>query len=178
MLNYRNEILENLKNDKRNDKFAFIVNSIIYNVPLSFALGISRMISQLYLEDPSINEYYINIDDNNNNFEKLINGKSVESQFLYKIGLILDNEEMINYYKKHKPLSKENVIERIKIINEIMKRSSESSINLINYHKEELDYISQHHQLTVDKSIIFLSMIIIISFGLKIFLIINGFSLI
>ena len=30
MLNYRNEILENLKNDKRNDKVAFVVNSLMY----------------------------------------------------------------------------------------------------------------------------------------------------
>ena len=34
MLNFRNEILENLKNDKRNDIFVFVINSIIYKVPL------------------------------------------------------------------------------------------------------------------------------------------------
>jgi len=51
---------------------------------------------------------------------------------------------MINLYKKHHPISKETVIERIKMTNEVMKRNPESYINLINYHKEELDFISQN----------------------------------
>ena len=144
MLKYKNESLENLKSDKRNDKFSFIVNSIIYKVPLSYALGISRKICQLYLQDPSIKEYYINIENNYKDFEKLINGENIESEFVYKIGIILDNEEMINLYKKYNPLSKENVMKRIKITKEIMKRNPDISNNLIKYNKEELDYIGQN----------------------------------
>ena len=152
MLKYRNESLENLKNDKRNYKFAFVINSNIYKVPLSYAFGISRKICQLYLQDPSIKEYYINIEDNNKDFEKLINGESVEIEFLYKIGIILDNEEMINLYKKYNPLSKENVMKRIKITKEIMKRYSENSDNIIiNHLKEELGYIGQNLEKMKDE---------------------------
>ena len=51
MLNYWNETLENISRDQRNDKFIFIVNDVRYEVPLSFALGISPLITEQYLKD-------------------------------------------------------------------------------------------------------------------------------
>lgn len=45
MLHYWNETLENLSKDQRNDKFKFIINDKIYEVPLSYALGIFKVSS-------------------------------------------------------------------------------------------------------------------------------------
>ena len=116
----------------------YLLLILIYKVPLSYALGLSKKICQLYLQDPSFKEYYINIEDNNNNFEKMINGESIETEFLYQIGIILDNEEMITLYIKSNPLSKENVIKRNKITKEIMKLNSKNynssnNININNF---------------------------------------------
>jgi len=51
MLSYWNETLKNISQDQRKDKFVFIVNNIRYEVPLSYALGISPFITEQYLKD-------------------------------------------------------------------------------------------------------------------------------
>ena len=56
MLHYWNETLENIIKDQRRDKFKINVNHKIYEVPLSYALGISPLITENYLKDPSFKE--------------------------------------------------------------------------------------------------------------------------
>ena len=61
MLKYWNETLENISKDQRNEKFKMIVNNKIYEIPLSFAIGISPLISDKYFKDPSFHELNIPI---------------------------------------------------------------------------------------------------------------------
>ena len=63
MLSYWNDTLESLSKDQRNDKFKMIVNDTIFEVPLSYALGISPLITQKYLKDPTFNELNIKLAD-------------------------------------------------------------------------------------------------------------------
>ena len=60
---YWNETLENVIKDQRNYKFKIIVNNIVHEVPLSFALGISPFITQEYLKDPTFQELHIRINN-------------------------------------------------------------------------------------------------------------------
>ena len=63
-LKYWNETLENIIKDQRNDKFKIILNNIVHEVPLSFALGISPFITEEYLKDPTFKELNIRINNN------------------------------------------------------------------------------------------------------------------
>ena len=56
MITFWNETLENISKDKFREKFNFIVNKTVYTTPLSFALGISPLVTQKYLIDQTFNE--------------------------------------------------------------------------------------------------------------------------
>ena len=56
-----NETLKNMSQDQRKDKFVFIVNNIRFNIPLSYALGISLFITEQYIKDPTYRQFEIDI---------------------------------------------------------------------------------------------------------------------
>ena len=147
MLSYWNETLENISKDPRKDSFKMIVNNIIYEVPLSYAFGISPYITNQYLKDPTFNELNIkiNISDNNNNknkiqeeFCKFIKGGKISSEIFYKIGINLENKEMIKQWSKSEKLMKERVITIIKANRKISHNNNFENI------KEELEFIGEH----------------------------------
>ena len=59
ILSFWNDTLKNISQDQRKDKFAFVINNIIYKVSLSYALGISPFITEQYLKDPTFNRFEI-----------------------------------------------------------------------------------------------------------------------
>ena len=59
MLSFWNDTLKNISQDQRKDKFVFIVNDLRFEVPLSYALGISPLITELCLKDPAFREFEI-----------------------------------------------------------------------------------------------------------------------
>ena len=156
MLNYWNETLENLNKDQRNDKFSLIVNKVIHKVPLSYAIGISSLISEKYLKDPTIKELDININicgNNNDNksekeiqeeFSKFIKGNKISSEMFYEIGIQLKNKEMIKKWKKQeslKELTKEIIMKNIEANRRIFNKNENEKIQNM---KEELEYIGEH----------------------------------
>ena len=129
---YWNESLENIIKDQRNDKFKIIVNDFIYEVPLSYALAISSIITEQYVKDPTLNKFNIIINSNENSnetinennkindkkiqeeFSKFIKGEKISSEIFYEIGIKLQNKEMIKEWNKKQKLTKETVMKIIK----------------------------------------------------------------
>ena len=149
MISYWNETLENLIQDQRNDKFKLIVNNCIYPVPLSFAIGLSPLITEKYLQDPTYHELNIKLNNSNsalsddeiqNEFSNFIKGEKISKNLFYEIGIILKNKDMIKKWKKSQELSKEVCIQFIignrKLLNK--------NINEIENIQEELGYIEEH----------------------------------
>ena len=100
MLSFWNQTLKNISQDQRKDKFIFIVNKIRFEVPLSYALGISPLITKEYLKDPTFREMLIEIEDNDKKnleeeFLNFIKGKEIDQEIFIKIGKLLKNEDMI-----------------------------------------------------------------------------------
>ena len=101
MLSFWNETLKNISQDQRKDKFVFIVNKIRYEIPLSYALGISPYITKQYLNDPTFREFEIKIEnvntkeDNNikknieEEFSNFLRGKEIRKEVFLEIGKIL-----------------------------------------------------------------------------------------
>ena len=146
MLSFWNETLKNISQDQRKDKFVFIINKIRYNVPLSYALGISPLITENFLKDPTFRELEINDSENiEKEFSNFLNGKEVRKETYVKIGKFLKNKEMIKKWKKSNKLTKETVIEYIKCINQINNNDTEEEKRYyIDDIAEEIKYIAQH----------------------------------
>ena len=131
MLRYWNETLENISKDQRKDKFQIIVNNIPSEIPLSYALGISPLITEKYLKDPTFKELRITINNNEINrsskeiqeeFRKFFKGEKISSELFYAIAINLENKEMINEWSKCQELTKENIIKSIKAKHQIIKK--------------------------------------------------------
>ena len=147
MLSFWNETLENISQDQRKDKFIFNVNKIMYEVPLSYALGISPLITAKYLKDPTYREMEIqeNIEEEFSNF---IKGKKIRKETFLKIGKLLNNKEMIQKWRKTKRITNETVIEYLKCLNEIYnsENSNKNQESIIKEEdiKEAIEYIVNH----------------------------------
>ena len=72
MLSFWNETLDNISKDQFREKFNFIVEETVYSVPLSFALGISPLITQNYIIDQTFSEFKLNLVDPKKQFKKII----------------------------------------------------------------------------------------------------------
>ena len=158
MLNYWNETLENISQDQRKDKFLFIVNKIRIEVPLSYALGISPLITKKHLKDPTFREF--EIEDKKKieeEFLKFIRGKEIKKEIFLKIGMLLQNKEMIKKWKNSNELSNKKVIENIKSFEDVEeekkeknKRKKDNKDIQYNINKEdiqeELEYIGKHFE--------------------------------
>ena len=154
MLSFWNETLKNISQDQRKDKFRFIINKIIYEVPLSYALGISPFITEQYLKDPTFRK--LKIDDKEKleeEFSNFIRGKAIPKEIFIKLGKLLKNKEMVAKWKNSNPITKETVIENIKSIREIYYQNNENNFLNINPEKEtnyfeeikdEIEYIENN----------------------------------
>ena len=109
MLNYWNETLENISKDHRAEKFEIILNDIKHKVPLSYALGISPLITENYLKEPTYNKFEININNDDTEldekiiqeeFVKFMNGQYLSRDVYFAIGVQLQNKEMIEEWNK------------------------------------------------------------------------------
>ena len=103
---YWNETLENISKDQRNDKFRFIINQNVYEIPLSLAIGLSPLISERYLIDPTFNAFFIDDEDLNKEFSNFLEGKPIVDSIYYKIGKYLGNNKMIQKMLKKQKLRK------------------------------------------------------------------------
>ena len=120
MLNFWNETLKNISQDQRKDKFKFIINKIIFEVPLSYALGISPLITEKYLKDPTFQTYEIEDKEKiEEEFSKFIRGEKIRKDIFIKFGKLLKNKEIIKKWKQTEEMTKETVIEYLKNIEDI-----------------------------------------------------------
>ena len=120
MLSFWNETLKNISQDQRKDKFIFIVNKRRYELPLSYALGISPYITEQYLKDPTFRELEISDTEKiEEEFLNFVRGKAIKKEIFIKIGKLLKNKEMMKKWKKSNNISKETVIEYLKCMKEI-----------------------------------------------------------
>jgi hypothetical protein len=154
MLSFWNEALQNLSQDQRKDKFAFIVNTVRYEIPFSFALVLSPFLFEEYLKDPSFKELEI-IDEEmkQEEFSNFLEGKAIRKETFMKIGKILKNQQMIKIWKNSKELTKERVIESIKSIYNIYQYYNNNGQygiikNVIEYDDiaEEIDFIRKNFE--------------------------------
>ena len=153
MFQYWNETLENIIKDQRNDKFKIIVNDLIYEVPLSYALAISSIITEQYLKDSTLNKFNIKINTKENKkingqkiqeeFSKFIKGEKISSEIFYKIGIHLQNKEMIKEWSKKQELTKETVMTIIKANHELYNNRKDKDLAIKNI-EEELEFIGEH----------------------------------
>ena len=143
MLSFWNDTLENIQKDTRNDKFEFIVNNDFkYKVPLSLALGISPLITQNYLKDPSYHELHINISySNKQEFINFIKGKDISKDLFFELGLLLNNKEILRKWKQSEKITEDNVINNIKAIRK------QITLNQFEFMKEEFEFIAEHFEL-------------------------------
>ena len=144
MLNHWNETLENLSKDTRKDKFRLVFNGTIYEVSLSYALGISSIISERYQKDPTYNMFNLNINIQNmddkqlqGEFFNFIHGQKISKELYLEIAFQLKNKKMIKKYNKNRGLKTESIIRCIK---EYHKMSDMKLENI----KEELEYVGNH----------------------------------
>jgi len=151
-LRFWNQTLQNISQDQRKDKFVFIINNEIFEVPLSYALGISPLITDQYLKDPTFREFQISdkakIEEEFLNF---IEGKKISKEIFIKIGQFLKNKEMIAIWKRSFKSPKERATEYIKCIHEIDHNSNGQSQTIKmkdfidnDYLKEVLQYLGNH----------------------------------
>ena len=131
---YWNETLESISKDQRNDKFKFIINQNVYEIPLSLAIGLSPLISEKYLTDPTFNSFFIDDEDLNKEFSNFLEGKPILDSIYYKIGKYLGNNKMIQKMLKKTEITKDTVGKLI-----YFKRNNEN-MDI----KEELGFMSQH----------------------------------
>ena len=153
MLSYWNETLQNVSQDQRKDKFVFVVNKIRYDVPLSFALGISPYITHQYLNNPTFREFEINDKEKiEEEFLNFIRGKEIRNETFIKFGKILKNKEMIKKWKNSNELTKERAIEYLKLMHEIEEVNNNKDTKYFIYKgnnediKEEIDFIVKHFE--------------------------------
>ena len=154
MLQYWNQTLENIRKDPRNGQFKLIFNKKIYNVPISFALGISPYISFQYLNDPTFNEFEIKFDTDLNDemiqkaFSNFLNGEKIGINLFYELGKQFKNKEMINIWKRNaldqldqSKIDKRCLFKKIFLSRNDINDPTEQNMDDI---KPELDYISKH----------------------------------
>ena len=159
MVKYWNEILKNLSQDQRKETFKFMVNEIIYKVPLSYAIGVSPLVTIQYMKDTSFNELNLNIKINNikeekiqEEFSKFIKGENISNEIFFEIGIQLGNKDMIREWKKNQELSKEIIIKSIKAYNKFISINNLQNENIqytneeIENIQEELEYIGEHFE--------------------------------
>ena len=157
MLQYSNETLENIIKDQRSDKFNFIVNQKSFEVPLSFALGISPLITEEYVKDPTFREFKItiNISDINKkelsekeiqkDFSYFLQGQKISREIFYQIGLQLKNKEMIKkyYQNQNQTQNKDNMLKKLKHIQE-SQDLFHNQMEKFEFLEEEFNYIAEH----------------------------------
>ena len=155
MLRYWNETLENISKDQRKDKFQIIVNNRPYEIPLSYALGISPLITEKYLKDPTFKKLTITVNNNEINrsskeiqeeFSKFFKGEKISSELFCAIAINLENKEMINEWSKCSELTKENIIKRIKAKHQISSNLSYNKKMTIENLEAELKYFEEHFE--------------------------------
>ena len=112
MLSFRNETLKNISQDQRKDKFLFNVNNSTFEVPLSYAIGISPFILEKYLQDPTFRELKIEdrekIEDILPNF---LEGKEIPQEIFLKLGKLFKNKEMIQKWSKFHQITNKSINE-------------------------------------------------------------------
>ena len=109
MLSFWNETLKNISQDQRKDKFVFVINKIGFEVPLSYALGISPFITEQYLNDPTLRKFEItNKEKIEDEFSNFIQGKQIKKETFIQLGKIFKNNEMIQIWKDSFELTKES----------------------------------------------------------------------
>ena len=144
MLKYWNETLENIIKDQRKEKFKLVLNNIIFEVPLSYALGISSLITEKYLQDPTFKELNITINNSENNqingnkiqegFSNFLKGQNISKELFYEIGINLKNKEMLKQWKQSNELTKETIFKFIEANHKILNKNQNNIENI----KEEL----------------------------------------
>ena len=129
-----------------------IVNNVIHEVSLSYALGISPFIADSYQKDPTLHELKITINCQDNKisdkeiqegFCKFIKGGKISKDLFYEIGIVLENKEMIKKWSDSLEFSKETIIKSIKAYHQIITKKNNKYKDIENI-KEELEYISEH----------------------------------
>ena len=153
MLSFWNETLKNIRHDQRKDKFVFIINNIRFEVPLSYALGISPYITEQYLKDPTFREFEIEIKQGNENenkekleeeFLNFLGGKEIRKTTFLEIGKQFKNKDMIKLWKNSNEMNKETIIQYIKTIHKIYENEdNQNKVNLEDI-KEEIEYFGNH----------------------------------
>ena len=154
MLSFWNETLKNLTQDQRKDKFIFIINKTMFEVPLSYALGVSPLITEKYLKDPTFHKFEIEDKEKiEEEFSKFIRGEKIKRNTFVKFGKLLKNKDMIKKWKKSEEITKETVIEYLKNIEDIFynndnthddnQNNGREMIDIDDI-KEEIKYIENH----------------------------------
>ena len=143
MLSFWNETLKNISEDNRKDKFVFIVNKIRFEVSLSYVLGISSLITEDYLKDPTFKDFEIKDQKIiENEFSDFIRGKEIKKETFIKFGKILKNNDMIKKWRKSILLTNETVIN---YINSNYSKDQDKK-NIFFEEKEYIQYIGNHFE--------------------------------
>ena len=149
MMSYWNETLQNINQDQRREKFIFSVNKRKFEVPLSYALGISSFISEQYLKDPSFRSFEIEDKEKiEEEFSNFIQGKEIKEETFIKFGKILKNQEMIKKWKNSFELTNKGVINYLNSCYEIKNKSNPKNQGFKDYEdiKTELEYLINHFE--------------------------------
>ena len=131
------------------------MNNIPSEITLSYALGISPLITEKYLKDPTFKELRITINNNEINrsskeiqeeLRKFFKGEKISSELFYAIAINLENKEMINEWSKCQELTKENIIKSIKAKHQISSNLSYNKKMTIENLEAELKYFEEHFE--------------------------------
>ena len=113
---------------------------------MSYALAISPLITDCYLQDPTFNEFTFKFNKNNckisdneiqEEFSKFIKGENISREFFYEIGINLKNQDMIKKWSKSEKLTNEKIIKSFKVKRTIFHNRTDEF-------KKEIDYIIEH----------------------------------
>ena len=151
-MKYWNQILENLSKDQRNEKFQIILNGTTYEIPLSYALGISSLITEKYFNDPSFHELKIKINEDNqmgdkeiqNEFQKFIHGEEISNEFYFAIGSSLENKEMIQNWSQNQTKTTKTIMNMINANHKINNQGIENIKELLSYLPDHLEELKEN----------------------------------
>ena len=129
------------------------MNDFSYEVPLSYALAISSIITEQYLKDPTLKKFNIKISPNGNKkindkkiqeeFCQFIKGEKISSEIFYQIAINLQNKEMIKEWSKKQELTKETVLTIIKANHKLYNNRKDKHLAIKSIEKE-LEFIGEH----------------------------------
>ena len=106
------EVFERMKSMPSGEKVQIIIENQPYPVNRSYAAALSPKFSKELNINSSLCELRIkNIKDPNKDFQKFMNNEKIESEFLLKLGIAVENKEIIEIWKKQEEkLKKTNCI--------------------------------------------------------------------